>query len=340
MNASSSSPSARLTILIALALCTANSVPKQRPIAGVNLASGEFNSKRKPGTYGKDYVYPDAKVAAPFVASGMKIVRVPILWERVQPVASHPLARDEMRRLDKALVAMNNFETIILDVHNYGKLGGQRLDHLPDGSMLLANLWRQLAEHYKGSSKIAFGLMNEPNGIPAQTWRGMVDDTVAAIRRTGARNLILVPGTSWTGAHSWTRGGPNSNGAAFTGFRDPGRNFAFELHQYLDADNTGTTEKCVEPAVAASRLKPATEWLRKNRYRGFLGEFGAAPNVPCLEALTTLLREVEQGSDVWMGWAYWAGGAWWKRYPMSIQPEAGQQKPQMAVLARFIGARR
>lgn len=329
---------AGVAALLALPLCVANSAPKaKRPMGGVNLASGEFNSKRKPGTYGKDYIYPDARVAKPFIASGMQIVRVPILWERIQPVPGESLNPEEMKRLDKALGGMSGFETIVLDVHNYGKVGSQRLDQVPEGDTKLADLWQRLADHYKGQSKIAFGLMNEPNGIPAPAWRTMVDTTVKAIRRTGARNLILVPGTSWTGAHSWERSG---NARAFNGFRDPGGNFAFEMHQYLDLDNTGTKEECVTPTAAAARLRPATDWLRRNRYRGFLGEFGAASNTQCLEALTALLRQVEEGSDVWMGWAYWAGGAWWKRYPMNIQPEGGQAKPQMAVLTRFMGAGR
>ncbi|MGK2909930.1 MAG: glycoside hydrolase family 5 protein [Sphingobium sp.] len=326
---------ASVAAMLVLPLCLANSAPNaKRPLGGVNLASGEFNSKRKPGVYGKDYIYPDARIAAPFVASGMKIVRVPILWERIQPVPGEALAVDEMKRLDKALAGMNGFETIILDVHNYGKLGSQRLDQMPEGEARLTDLWQRLADRYKAQSKIAFGLMNEPNGIPADAWRKMVDGTVKAIRGTGARNLILVPGTSWTGAHSWTRSG---NAKAFAGFRDPGGNFAFEMHQYLDHDNSGTKEDCVKPTVAADRLRPATQWLRQNKYRGFLGEFGAASNDQCLEALNALLQQVEQGSDVWMGWAYWAGGAWWKRYPMNIQPEGGQQKPQMAVLSRFMG---
>lgn len=326
--------------LAALLFCAVSGVAQARPASGVNLASGEFNSKRKPGVYGKDYIYPDAKVAAPFLASGMKIVRVPILWERVQPVMGQPLAPDEMRRLDKALAGMSGFQTIVLDVHNYGKFNGRRLDQLPAGAASFAELWRQLAQRYKAQGKIAFGLMNEPNGIPAPTWRKIADGAVAAIRETGARNLILVPGTSWTGAHSWMKGGANSNAAAFAGFRDPGKNFAFELHQYLDSDNMGTKEQCVDGATAAARIRPATEWLRKNRYRGFLGEFGAASNADCLEALNALLRQVEQGSDVWMGWAYWAGGPWWKRYPMNIQPEGGQHKPQMAVLERFMAGGR
>jgi endoglucanase len=306
------------------------------PLAGINLAGGEFNSARKPGVYGKDYIYPTARTAAPFIEGGMQIVRMPVLWERIQPKPGEPLNSTEMTRVDRALAQLGGFQVIVLDVHNYGKLRGERLDRLPDGGAQLAGLWAQLADRYRRDPRIAFGLMNEPNGIPARQWRAIVDQSVRAIRATGARNLILVPGTNWSGAHSWTRGGADSNAAAFVDFRDPGGNFAFEMHQYLDRDNSGTNSECVDPESAARRIEPATEWLRRNRRRGFLGEFGAPASEACLAALRSLLGSVQRAPDVWFGWAYWAGGDWWGKYPMNVQPSRDGPKPQMAVLSRFI----
>ena len=174
---------------------TASSVP----LSGVNLAGGEFNSAKKPGVYGKDYIYPDSKVAAPFVQAGMKIVRVPILWERIQPDANKALNPTELKRLDQSIAQLRDFSIIVIDVHNYGKLRGVRLDRVANGSAALADLWTRLATRYAPKRDIAFGLMNEPNGIPASRWRTMVDQSVRAIRATGARNLILVPGSSLDG---------------------------------------------------------------------------------------------------------------------------------------------
>lgn len=304
--------------------------------AGVNLAGGEFNSGKRPGKYGKDYVYPDAKTAAPFRVMGMNTVRLPIRWERVQREPFGPLSKVEMDRIDKTIDHLGGFGMVVLDVHNYATYAGKRLDRVERGGAMLADLWRRLAEHYRGSRKVAFGMMNEPNGIGAREWRAIADQSMKAIRATGARNLVLVPGTRWSGAHSWRAGGPGSNANAFAGFRDPGRNFAFDLHQYLDADSSGTKWECVDPGAAARRLAAATTWLRENRYRGFLGEFGAAANPDCLAALDSLLDTVDRNSDVWIGWTYWAGGPWWGKYPMSVQPAKGQPKPQAAVLARHL----
>jgi endoglucanase len=309
------------------------------PMSGVNIAGGEFNSGRKPGVHGKDYIYPDRKTAQPFQDMRMDIVRVPILWERVQPKPMEALSAVELERIDKSLAALSAFHVIVLDVHNYAKYNGKRLDQIADGGPWLADLWSRLAEHYKGNIAIAFGLMNEPNGITPADWRVMADSSVAAIRKTGATNLILVPGTKYSGAHSWTTGGAGSNALAFGDFRDPGNHYAIEMHQYLDADSSGTGKSCVDPATVQSRLTGATQWLRANGHRGFLGEFGAPPDDNCLAGLDAMLGHLRANGDVWMGWAYWAGGAWWgANYAMSVQPTGGAPRPQAAILSKYIGS--
>ncbi len=328
-------PVAAIALTLGLLPCAAIAAP----VPGINLAGGEFNSGRKPGVYAKDYVYPNGRIAADFLKMGMKMVRVPILWERVQPVAMQPLSEREMKLLDKSLASLSGFETIIIDVHNYGKLNGQRLDQMPDGARKLADLWSRLASHYRDDRRIAFGLMNEPNGTPPHAWRKIADASVAAIRKTGARNLILVPGSNWSGAHSWTRGGPRSNAAAFKDFRDPANNYVLEMHQYLDADSSGMTMRCQPAEVITKRMSAATNWLRATGQKAVLGEFGAPADPQCLDSLDALLDHMSRNGDAWMGWTYWAGGGWWgANYPMSVQPLKGKRRPQAAVLARHIHA--
>lgn len=67
-------------------------------------------------------------------------------------------------------------------------------------------------------------MQNEPYGVDASVVASFMQAAVNAIRDGGATNFILVEGTSWTGAWSWTSSG---NAAAFTGFTDPANNFAF-----------------------------------------------------------------------------------------------------------------
>jgi endoglucanase len=49
------------------------------------------------------------------------------------------------------------------------------------------------------------------------------------------------------------------------------------------------------------------------------------------------MRYMSENGDVWLGWAYWAGGAWWpKDYFTNLQPLDGKDRPQMAVLEKYI----
>jgi len=142
---------------------------------------------------------------------------------------------------------------------------------------------------------------------------------------------VLVPGAGWSGAHDFVA----VSGPVLAEVTDPGHNMAFEAHQYLDPDNSGTHWTCRDARAAVAALAPMTEWLRRHRARGFLGEFGVADNVPCLESLDALLAHMAANGDVWLGWTYWAAGAWWGDYPMSIEPKAGLDRGQMAVLERY-----
>ena len=307
---------------------------------GVNLASASFASNKKPGVHGKDYIYPTGKIAAPFAAMGMNTIRLPVLWERLQPTAFGPLREEELKYLDQSIKELSDFRTIIIDIHNYGRYFGAPLKDSAQGGPVLADLWSKLARRYKNNPRIAFGLMNEPHGIKATEWRKISDQSVKAIRKTGARNLVLVPGTRWTGGHSWNSGGADSNAAAMRAFDDPGRNMVFEIHQYLDKDSSGTSSKCVGPTIGRQRLNGVTDWLRNQRAKAVLAEFGVASNQECLVALDDLLKFLRANGDVWVGWTYWSAGDWWGKYPFNVQPEKGHGKPQGDVLRRNVASYR
>lgn len=302
---------------------------------GVNVPSATFGKKHQVGIYGKDYAYPKRAEAEPFRAMGMNTIRLGFTWERMQHEALGPLDADELKHLDAAIEALSSFQTIIIDLHNYGSFSGTKLDDPAKGAML-ADLWTKLARHYASNPKIAFGIMNEPHDIDAAVWRKISDQSLAAIRATGARNLVLVPGSRWTGGHSWNAGGDGSNAVAMSGFRDSAGNFMFEIHQYLDSDSSGTKADCTDPVAGSRRLQKVTKWLREQHAKAVLAEFGAPPTPVCMQALDDLLGYLDKNSDVWAGWTYWAGGSRWKNYPMSIQPENGQPKPQSEILSRHI----
>jgi endoglucanase len=90
---------------------------------------------------------------------------------------------------------------------------------------------------------VIFGLMNEPHSMATELWLNNANAAIAAIRSTGAENLVLVPGNAWTGAHSWNSnwyGTPNST--VMLNITDSLNNYAYEVHQYLDSNSSGNRQ--------------------------------------------------------------------------------------------------
>lgn len=307
-------------------------------LTGVNIAGAEFASQKIPGIAGRDYFYPRPATIDHFAAEGMNVIRVPFLWERLQPALNGELDVAEYRRLAEVVhQAKAKGLFVILDVHNYAAYRRAAIGSPDVPVAAFADLWKRLAGKFKNEPDVAFGLMNEPKGLPTETWLAAANAALAQIRAAGARNLVLVPGNGWTGAHSWfgkSYGTPNA--AVMLGVNDPGNNYAYELHQYLDSNYSGTHPDCRSESVGVTTLAPVTAWLRAHHKRGFLGEFGAGKDPICLAALDAMLGYIGKNRDVWLGWTYWAAGAWPPRYFTSVQPVDGVDPPQMSVLLKHV----
>jgi Cellulase (glycosyl hydrolase family 5) len=122
------------------------------------------------------------------------------------------------------------------------------------------------------------------------------------------------------------------------GVNDPAHNFAFEVHQYLDSDSSGTHPGVVSSTIGVERLTAITQWAEANHQRLFLGEIGVDTDPTSLQALDNTLVYIKQHTDVWSGVTYWAGGPWWGDYMFSIEPQNGVDKPQMGILLQHLSA--
>jgi len=306
---------------------------------GVSLAGAEFGEAELPGTYGKHYIYPDPSSAAYFAGKGMNLVRLPFSWERLQRSLNGGFDSTELARL-KSFVATVTAAgtTVLIDPHNYARYNGKLIgsSEVPIGAF--ADFWSRLAAEFKGHAKVMFGLMNEPHDMATETWVTAANAAIVAIRATGATNTIAVPGNAWSGAFSWSDswyGTPNAT--AMLKIADSGNNVLIEVHQYLDADSSGSKPVCVSATIGSQRLAGFTQWLRTNRRRGLLGEVGGADNSTCNQAVADALNHLTANADVWTGWIWWAAGPWWGDYFLSIEPGAGGiDKPQMSVLAPYL----
>ena len=330
-----------------LALLAGASVVMQPAMAnaacmrGINLAGAEFGKAGE--VYGKGYIYPSAQTIAYFAKKGFTTVRLPFLWERLQPRFYKDFDKAEEKRLMDTVDLMRaKGMRLILDPHNYGRYNGNIIGSKETPQSAFADFWRRLATLFAGKDDVIFGLMNEPYEVSAQDWLSAANSAIAAIRQTGARNLVLVPGTSWTGAHSWFAGDYGTpNAAVMLDVADPADNYAYEVHQYLDADFSGKNVECSRAGDAVKAIADLSSWLRSHDRRGFLGEFAAPGAAQCQTALVDVVAAVEANPDVWLGWAYWAAGDWWPvDEPLSIQPTKTGDRPQMQTLARILSERR
>jgi endoglucanase len=310
------------------------------PFTGVNLAGAEFG--KIPGRHATDYAYPTPALIEYYAQLGFNLIRVPFRWERLQPRLGAALAGDEQAMLAAVVeLACAKGQSVILDPHNYARRRVEednwKADHYIGTDLVptaaFADFWGRLAEVFKSNPSVIFGLMNEPAGIAAEPWLTAANAAVRDIRQTGASNLILVPGVAYTGAHSWISAG----NTLMRGVVDPADNFAFEVHQYLDSDSSGTSPTAVRASIGSERIQAFQAWARENRFKALLGEFGAADNEISLAALQDLCRTLEANSDVWIGWAAWAGGSWWPAdYMFNLNAARdGQTKKQTRILADY-----
>lgn len=296
---------------------------------GTNISGGEFAHLKSGGpaaVYNKDFTYPVRSELEYFAGKGMNIIRLPFLWEILQPDLKKPLVAGEVTRLKQVVSMATSMRlTVILDPHNYAAHFGKVIGGPDVTNSDFADFWSRLSIEFKQDNRVWFGLMNEPHDIPAQQWCDAANAAVKAIRATGAKNIVLIPGDGWSGAHSWV----DSGNAVLLSIVDPAKHTVFEAHQYLDSDHSGTHPNAISATCGSERLKAFTEWCRINHRQAFLGEFGVGANDVGASAIDDMLTYMEKNRDVWVGFSWWSAGAWWGDYMFTIEPKAGVDRPQM-----------
>lgn len=311
-----------LVVGLMAALPGRNAAAEPGCLRGVNLSGAEFGTV--PGRYTFDYFYPKPGTIERFAALGITSLRFPVKWERLQPVLGQPLDPEEMLRLDAAFVAAKQAGLrMVISIHNSAYYGTVRIGTGAVTAEAFADLWRRLAGHFRSEPGVVFGLMNEPFDIPVAEWLPVANAGIAAIRGTGARQLVLVPGTAWSSVVYWETDTPVGNNArTMLGVVDPADNVGYDVHQYLDADFSGRVAACPRGGDALRAVERMTAWLAQHRRRAHLGEIGASSEPGCAAHLAAILAHLNAHPDQWLGWAIWGAGAMWRPdYPLRIDTE-------------------
>ncbi|KAL9085997.1 MAG: hypothetical protein Q9159_004390 [Coniocarpon cinnabarinum] len=255
---------------------------------GVDESVAEFGQQNIPGLEGKDYTFPATTSLDTLISQGFNIFRVPFLMERMVP---NRLTGSVAQAYFQGYANTINHITgkgayAVLDPHNYGRY----YNNIIQDTAGFQAFWKTIATQFKSNDRVIFDTNNEYHDMDQTLVLNLNQAAINGIRAAGATKAKI--------GHS------------------------YEMHQYLDSDGSGTSATCVSSTVGVERVVGATNWLKANGKKGFLGEFAGGANTVCQQAVTGMLQHLQDNSDVWTGAAWWAGGPW-ADYIFSFEPPSG-----------------
>jgi len=226
----------------------------------------------------------------------------------------------------------------LLDPHNYyryndpsqqpgtGSVIGDTSDPKAATQAQLQAFWHEFASRFRTNEKVIFGLMNEPHDMATPLVLSNNQAAINGIRSAGAFQLILAPGNGYTGGHAWTQSsqGDEPSSLYLAKMKDPLRNLAIEVHEYLDEDFSGSHAECTQPGP--SNLANLTIWLRENHLKAVVGEFGGGNNQGCYDMINDMLDYLS-ANDEYIGWMAWAAGPLWGTFRSCCGDDTGNLEP-------------
>nr|WLJ42044.1 Cel5B [Irpex lacteus] len=297
-------------------------------LGGVNTAGYDF-SVSTDGSFKPPYSVPPASQYSHFTAEGVNLYRIPFAWQLMTPTLGGSIDNGFFSTYDATVQSALNSGSnvhVIIDLHNYARWNGAVIAQGGPTNDQYASLWTQLAQKYGSNQRIIFGIMNEPHDVPSvSTWVDTVQQTVNAIRKAGATNYLLLPGSSWASAQAF----PTEAGPALVKVTDPlggTDRLIFDVHKYLDSDNSGTHAECTTDNVSV--LQTLVSFLQQNGNRqAILSETGGGNTASCEQLLGNELAYVKSAYPTLAGFAVWSAGAFDTSYVLSVVPNGDQDQP-------------
>ncbi|KAJ7484854.1 carbohydrate-binding module family 1 protein/Glycoside hydrolase family 5 protein, partial [Mycena galericulata] len=268
---------------------------------------------------------------------GYNVFRLPVGWQfLLNWVLGGPIDQSNMAEYDELVQAcLGTGAYCLIDIHNYARWNGGIIGQGGPTNAQFAQTWSEIATMYKDTEKVIFGVMNEPHDIPnIETWAGSVQAAVTAIRNAGATSqMILLPGNDYTSAQTFISDG---SGPALSNVTNPDGSFTnliFDVHKYLDSDNSGTNAECVTNNIADA-WEPLTQWLRCNGRKAFNTETGGGNTASCITYMCQQIAYQAQNSDVILGYIGWAAGSFAASYVLTELPtESGSTWTDTSLVA-------
>ncbi|KAF7303586.1 Endoglucanase 1 [Mycena indigotica] len=338
----------RLFLSLASTACLSLSWAKLLYV-GVNESGGEFGvfgSKGQglPGRFNVDYAFINKDTVDIFVdQEKINLFRVTFLMERMCPLSFGLGARFNETYFKEYADAINYITLTkgayaLIDPHNYmryndpssqpfsGSVIGNSSDPTAATTLQFGEFWFELARRFASNPRVIFGINNEPHDMPTQLILANNQAAIDGIRLAGAFQLILAPGNGFTGGHTWTQvtNGNAPSSDFLNKLRDPIKNTAIDIHEYLDIDFSGQHDACEQPGP--SNLANLTTWLRQNHLKAVVSEFGGGNNQNCFNFMNDMLKYLA-ANDEYIGWAIWAAGPFWGTFSPCCGADTGSLEP-------------
>ncbi|KAG4031885.1 hypothetical protein MFRU_008g02390 [Monilinia fructicola] len=255
--------------------------------------------------------------------TGHNIFRLPVGWQYlVNNVLGGTLDSTNLATYDLLVQGcLATGASCVIDIHNYARWNGAIIGQGGPTNAQFASLWSQLATKYKGNTKVIFGLMNEPHDLTSiSTWAATLQAVVTAIRQAGATStMLLLPGTDYASAAAFISDGSAAALSTITNLDGTTTNLVFDVHKYLDSDNSGTSAECVTNNID-SAFAPLATWLRTNGRQAILTETGGGNTASCETYMCQQVAYLNANSDVYLGYIGWSAGSFATTYTLSETP--------------------
>lgn len=330
----------RLTILfISQMLLLATSSAKQLPY-GINLCGGEFGENYLPGTYNVHYKYPSFTDIDYFADKGFKLLDIPFKWERIQKKPGGDIDAVELDIIEELVsyCEQKNIK-VILSMHNFGRYNWAGTEYIIGTKTVprqfFNEVWKQLANRFRKHTNIyAYDIMSEPHHMGEFNWFETAQQAINAIRKADGFTPVIVAGNNYADIEHWLE-----QSDELKNLTDPANKIIFDAHCYFDFDYSGRyrlpyDQNRVNENIGIKRAKPFIDWLKVNKKKGFIGEYGVPyDDARWLKALDVFLQYL---NDNGINGNYWAAGPMWdEKYTLSVKPRGFEEKPQMAILAKY-----
>ncbi len=311
-----------------------SSPPKLSP----NLATGsgemtaqQFASLRLRG-FNVDLQSPplrDADYQA-MAATGANLARAFIrVYPSCASCTDYVIAPDNWAYMDRVVAAGQKYKySVIFTLAP--QPGGDKAEYWKNTALQnsIVNLWKQIAQHYKGNTTVAgFDIMNEP--VPptndgtqaAKMWATLATQLIQAIRQVDPNRMVVVEPAPWADVDALNFLTPLafSNVVYSIHFYHP-----YTLtHQGIYGNPTGVPypSGIWNKAWLSQRLQPARNWEAKYQLPLYVGEFSIArwsPGNSRYNYLNDVISLFEAEKWSWTYLAFRSHPAWDAEYSATL----------------------